>query len=33
VPSALVPQESNYVVNRLHPDAARIRVSRPEPVA
>jgi len=33
VPSALVPQEQNYVVNPLHPDAARIRVGRPEPVA
>src|SRR3954454_4051936 len=32
VPSALVPHEPNYVVNPLHPGAARIQVGQPEPV-
>lgn len=32
VPSALVPQEANYLVNPAHPDATRIRVSSPEPL-
>ena len=30
VPSAVVPQEANYLVNPSHPDAARIRVSAPD---
>lgn len=30
VPSALVPREANYVINPIHPDAARITVSAPE---
>lgn len=33
VPSALVPREANWVVNPAHPDAARIRVGAPEPLA
>jgi RES domain-containing protein len=28
VPSALVPEELNYLINPTHPDAARIRVAR-----
>ncbi len=32
VPSALVPREANYVINPLHPDAARITVGAPEPL-
>ncbi|WP_237217782.1 RES family NAD+ phosphorylase [Falsiroseomonas oryziterrae] len=32
VPSAVVPREANYVVNPTHPDAARIRVGRPQPL-
>ncbi len=26
VPSAIIPQEANYLINPLHPDAAKIRV-------
>ena len=33
VPSALVPQEWNYVLNPLHPDFAQLRVLAPEPLA
>lgn len=33
VPSAVAPREANYLVNPLHPDAARIRVRPPEPLA
>jgi RES domain-containing protein len=33
VPSALVPRESNYVLNPRHPDFSTIRVGEPEPVA
>lgn len=29
VPSALVPEEPNYLVNPAHPDAARIRLGAP----
>jgi RES domain-containing protein len=31
VPSAAIPQESNYVLNPLHEDFRRIRIARPEP--
>ncbi len=31
VPSAVVPQERNYLLNPAHPDFRRIRVGRPEP--
>jgi RES domain-containing protein len=31
VPSAIIPQELNYLLNPLHPDFERIRVGRPEP--
>ena len=31
VPSALAPAESNWLVNPLHPDFARIRIHRAEP--
>jgi RES domain-containing protein len=30
VPSVLVPQEKNYVLNVRHPQFARLEVSRPE---
>ena len=33
VPSALVPQEWNYVLNPQHPDFAQLRVLAPEPLA
>jgi RES domain-containing protein len=32
VPSVVVPREANWVVNPTHPDAARIRLGRPEPL-
>jgi RES domain-containing protein len=32
VPSALVPRETNYLVNPAHPDAARLIVRDPEPL-
>lgn len=32
VPSAVVPREANYLVNPVHPDAARLRVGAPEPL-
>ncbi|WP_424814083.1 RES family NAD+ phosphorylase [Roseococcus sp. YIM B11640] len=32
VPSVIVPEESNYLVNPAHPDAARIAVGAPVPV-
>jgi RES domain-containing protein len=32
VPSALVPREPNYLVNPIHPDAARIAVGKSEPL-
>ena len=31
VPSALIPEECNYLINPLHPDFARIVVREPEP--
>lgn len=31
VPSAIVPSEMNYLLNRAHPDFRRIRVGRPLP--
>ena len=33
VPSALTPEESNWLLNPDHPDFARIRIQRPEPFA
>lgn len=32
VPSSIVPQESNYLINPLHPDAHQIRVVRASPM-
>ena len=29
VPSAIVPSEMNYLLNRVHPDFRRIRIGRP----
>lgn len=31
VPSAIVPQESNYVINPVHPDFVRLQLSEPIP--
>jgi RES domain-containing protein len=31
VPSAVIPQESNYLLNPLHPDAGSVRASPAEP--
>lgn len=31
VPSAVVPQERNYVLNPAHPDMAKLEFGRPEP--
>ena len=33
VPSAVIPQENNCLLNPLHPDFARIRLHKPEPFA
>ena len=33
VPSALMPSESNYLINPLHPDFARLKVLRSEPLS
>ena len=33
VPSVVVPQEANYVLNPRHPQFARLRISKPEPFA
>lgn len=33
VPSAVIPQERNYLLNPAHADFARIRPNRPEPFA
>jgi len=33
VPSALVPQESNFVLNPSHPDFSAIHVGQPEPLS
>jgi len=32
VPSAVVPDESNYLINPRHPDFARLRIGKPEPL-
>ena len=32
VPSAIVPAESNYLLNPLHPDFRRIKVGKPSTV-
>lgn len=32
VPSALVPQEANWIINPAHPDAAAITAGKPEPL-
>ena len=31
VPSAIIPQELNYLLNPLHPHFKRIKIGRPEP--
>jgi RES domain-containing protein len=31
MPSAVIPQEVNYLLNTLHPHFKRIRIGRPEP--
>lgn len=31
VPSAIVPRETNYLLNPAHPDFARVRIGQPEP--
>jgi RES domain-containing protein len=31
VPSVIVPSESNYLINPLHPDFARLRIGRAKP--
>lgn len=31
VPSAVVPQERNYILNPAHPDTARLKIGSPEP--
>jgi RES domain-containing protein len=31
VPSAIVPRETNYLLNPAHPDFRRLRIGRPEP--
>lgn len=31
VPSVIVPQETNYVLNVRHPQFANVRVAKPEP--
>ena len=31
VPSAIIPQELNYLLNPLHPQFKRIQIGRPEP--
>ena len=33
VPSAIVPSESNYLLNPAHPDFRQIRIGRPRPFA
>ncbi len=32
VPSAVLPDESNYLLNPLHPDFRRVRIGRPRPL-
>ena len=31
VPSALIPEEHNYLVNPAHPDITRLKIGRPKP--
>lgn len=31
VPSAVVPQERNYILNPTHPDVSRLKIGTPEP--
>ncbi|MDB6127047.1 MAG: hypothetical protein JWM35_943 [Verrucomicrobia bacterium] len=31
VPSAIIPKETNYLLNPQHPDFRKIRISKPEP--
>jgi RES domain-containing protein len=31
VPSAVIPQENNYLLNPLHPEFKHIRINKPEP--
>lgn len=31
VPSVIIPQEANYVLNVLHPQFARLKIAEPEP--
>lgn len=33
IPSAIVPRESNFLLNPLHPDFSRLRISQPESFA
>lgn len=33
VPSAIIPEEENYVLNPAHSDFARVRISKPQPFA
>jgi RES domain-containing protein len=33
VPSAIIPEETNYVLNPAHPDFARVSISKPTPFA
>ncbi len=33
VPSTVVPQEGNYLLNPVHPDMARIAIDQPDPFA
>ncbi|MBD0321414.1 MAG: RES family NAD+ phosphorylase, partial [Gemmatimonadetes bacterium] len=31
VPSAIVPEESNYLINPLHPDSSKIKIKEVRP--
>jgi len=31
VPSVIIPEEYNYIINPAHPDFKKLRISRPEP--
>lgn len=33
VPSAIIPEETNYLLNPLHPDFKKVRIGPPEPFA
>jgi len=33
IPSAIIPQETNFLVNPVHPDFAKIEIAPPEPFA